>query len=526
MRKIVAAVFLLLLLLSSPDTSFAAIRVAQEPGSNPALVQNVKQVAEAFDSILIHEMNVTIEQDVTIFVTPNRESYALVLQRELGQSKDGAERSARVTSGFSTTKKQAIALNGDAPQMKYLGGVSSVVAHELFHQVQGQLEGLKRYRLYWMSEGTADYFGAMVSDRLGVLNLEGWKKQRAGIIRKNFNRASPQEIADINLAQWTTLMEQKKSPYEMADLMVFFLLEQRKEKGPAAIAEYFRQCGKLRDGKKALYDAFGIDYASFSDRFSPWLASLLAQGGSVEVEAHGAVPAGWTQGSQDATAKLSAILSGRWSIPLQSTLRIILTSSPDNFAKALTHELGIAPEETERTKAETWRYTRGIAIIQAGAYPSAQMRAQVVAEVVARMWFADALPTVFTDRLYWLRPGGIFTAAAAANDTLFPGQFSRQQDLWLRRLTGEIPSLKDLAEAPNYHATAKRLGILKVEALSSLATLLLLEKYGLDSYGKWIATIREKGDPRASFVTVYGQSWETFADVFQTWLALRLKKAS
>jgi hypothetical protein len=525
MRKTILAV-VLLLLLSSTETSSAAIRVVQEPGSNPTLVQNVKQVAEAFDSILIHEMNVTIEQDVTIFVTPNRESYALVLQRELGQSKEGAERSARVTSGFSTTRKQAIALNGDAPQMKYLGGVSSVVAHELFHQVQGQLEGLDRYRLYWMSEGTADYVGAMVSDRLGVLNLDGWKKQRTGIIRKNFNRALPQEIADINLAQWTTLMEQKKSPYEMADLMVFFLLEQKNNKGPAAIAEYFRQCNKLRDGKKALAAAFGIDYASFADRFSSWLSSLLAQGGSVEVEAYGAVPAGWTSGAQEVTAKLSAILSDRWNIPLQSTLRIVLTSSSDNFAKALTHELGIAPAETEKTKAETWRFTRGVAIIQAGAYPSAQARAQVVSEVVARMWFADALPTVFTDRLYWLRPGGFFSSAATATDALFPGQLSRQQAIWLRRLDGEIPSLKDLADAPNFHATAKRLGILKVEALSSLATQFLLEKHGLDSYGRWITTIREKGDPRASFASVYGQKREEFAEEFQAWLALRLKKAS
>ena len=525
MRK-PAICILLLLLLALHGVCAASIQVVEEQGADPALLQNVRQVTEAFDAVMLHEMNVTVTQNVKVFVTPGRESYANVMQRELGQDKEAAERSARLTSGFSSSKKQAVALNGDASQMKRLGGVTSVVAHELFHQIQGQLEGADRYRLYWMSEGTADYVGALVADRLGVLDLDGWKKQRINIIRKNPSRASPQEITDLSLSQWTTLMEQKKSPYEMADLMVIFLLEQSNKKGPAAIAEYFRQCSKLHDGKAALTAAFGVDSPSFPVRFSAWLNSLLAQGGSVEISAAGPLPTGWTSEAQDVSARLSAILAQKWNIHLLSTLRILLSGSADGFAKALTHEFGIAANETEKMKAETWHYAGGVAVIQAGYYTTGQARALVVSEVMARMWFADALPVALTDRLPWMSTGGVFYATVASTDALFPGTAARQREIWLKRLIGEIPNLSDLSERALYNATAKRLGSFKVEAVSGLAATLLLEKYGEDSYGKWLAGAKEKGDARIAFTAVYGRSWETFADEFQAWLMPRLKKAS
>ena len=525
MRKALVSI-LFLLLLAMPRIVSAAIIVLEEPGSDPILTQNVRQVTEAFDSVMSHEMNANVTQDVRVIVTPNRDSYAIVLQRELGQPKDAAERSARVTSGFFAPKRHAIALNGDAPQMKYLGGVASVVAHELFHQIQGQLEGLERYRLYWMSEGTADYVGALVADRLGVLNLEGWKKQRINILRKTPNHASPQEMDNLTLAQWTTLMEQKKAPYEIADLMVFFLLDQSNRKSLSAIAEYFRRCGNLKDGKKALSAAFGLDADTFADRFSVWLANLMGQSGSVEVEAFGTAPAAWIAEVKNIAAITTGLLAVKWNIPLQSNLRIVVCASVDNFTRALTHELGIAPEEAEKFRTEAWRYTRGTAVIQASAYSSGQARVQAESEMLSRMWFADAIPASSTNRLYWLHAGGIFYTASLTTDSLIPGSSDRKRDFWLRQLDGETPSLRELAELQNYQASVKRLGNRRVEAVSSLATALLLEKYGVDSYGKWLRAAKEKSDPRIAFAAVYGLSWEAFADEFAAWLAPRLKKAS
>ena len=102
-----------------------------------------------------------------------------------------------------------------------------------------------------MSEGSADYVGARIAEKLGVVNLASWKQQRINQLRKSASHASPQEIAYPSASQWTALIENKKSPYEVADLMLLFVLEQT-GKGSEAVADYFRLSGKLMDGNKTV----------------------------------------------------------------------------------------------------------------------------------------------------------------------------------------------------------------------------------------------------------------------------------
>ena len=524
MRKLFICCLILLFFALSGLVE-AAIIVVEEPGVDPELVKNARQVTAVFDAVMAQELNVILATDVRIFLTADRSSYAAVLQREIGQSKELSERNAKVTGGMSNATRQVIVLNGGAANVKSLGGFAMLVAHELFHQIQGQLEGSRKVRLYWLSEGSADYVGALVSERLGVLNIDGWKKQRINILRKTPAHVSPQEIADLTLAQWTALIEQKRAPYEMSDLMVMFLLEQGG--GNAALAEYFRQCNRLQDGKKALKATFGSYPGDFSLRFTSWFNALLAQKGSLEIEASGPVPIRWIAEAKNAIAKVSAIMDAKWDLPLQSSLRIVLVSSPAEFGRLLSRELGYAPEVVEKMKQETWRFSsRGIAIIQASLPQSDLARGLAFTDVAARMWFADTVPAALTNRLRWLGSGGSLYAAAMAGEALFPGSAARQQELWLKRLDGEIPTLNNLTEAPVYQATTQRLGIRKVYAVCGLATLLLLEKYGSESYGKWLRATREKGDPQLAFAAVYGLSPEAFAFDFQAWLAQHMRKAA
>ena len=525
MRKALVCLFMLLF-VAFPSVAGATIIVVDEPGTDPSLVKNTQQVADAFDTIMTREMKVSLDKDVRIFVTAGRESYSTALQRDLGQPRELADRNAKVTGGMSLASRHVVVLNGDASNVKSLGGVAMLVAHELFHQIQGQLEGDKKYRMYWMSEGTADYVGALVSDRLGVINLDGWKKLRINLLRKNPNHALPLEITELNLAQWTTLMEQKRAPYEMSDLMVFFLLEQSGGRGTEAITEYFRQCGRLQDGKRALKAAFGIEAADFSARFTPWFTAVMAQKGSMEIESSGLVSPKWLSGAKNSVSGVSALLGNKWDLQLQSSLRVILVPSANEFTNVLTRELGYAPEVAEKMRQEAWRYSRGIAIVQAAVPQSDEAREQLIAEVATRLWLVDTVSPSLTDRLYWLGNGAIFYSAAMATESRYPGFAIRQQDMWLKRLDGEIPALGDLADAPLYQATAKRLGARKTEAVCGLATMLLLEKYGPESYGKWLHNAKEMGDPRIAFSIVFGLSWEAYASEFQTWLTTRLKKAA
>ena len=75
-----------------------------------------------------------------------------------------------------------------------------------------------------MSEGSADYVGARIAEKLGVMNLVSWKQQRINQLRKSATYASANELAFLSASEWTTLMEAKKYPYEVSDLMLLFVL--------------------------------------------------------------------------------------------------------------------------------------------------------------------------------------------------------------------------------------------------------------------------------------------------------------
>lgn len=525
MRKLYICA-LILLFFCLPVPARAAILISAEPGVQPQLVAHVQKVAAAFDQILAGEVGAALSKDVRIIITPNRDAYIHALQSDLGISREVAERSGKMTSGFSSARRQAVALNGDLPLMKSLGGVTSVVAHELFHQVQGQLEGPKWVRLYWLSEGTADYVGAMVAERLGVMSLDGWKQQRINLLRKKPGRAKPSDLADIQLAQWSSLMEQDKLPYAVSDMMVVFLLEQGQSASPAAIAEYFRQCNRLQDGNKAMKSAFGLDMADFSTRFEPWFASLMTQAATLRLTPSGSLAPSLVSESQRALQALTAVWEDQWNFPLQSNLRLIPVGSADEYRAAASREFGQAPDVAGKSPAETWRFNRSVAIFRLDTPGSPELRARRVTEIAARMWVADTAPAQSPSSLFWLRTGGSLGSAALATDTLYPGAAARQRQLWLNRLGEEKPLLSDLASLNGYLAATKKYGAKTSEALSALAVWLLFEKYGPDAYGHWLRAAKLFADDGRAFASVYGCSPEEFAAEFAAWLQHRSKKAA
>ena len=525
MRKSLLSV-LLFLILCLPAPAAASVLIVAEPGASPQLVKNVQQVVDAFNQILASELGATLNKDVKVFITPNRDAYISILQRELGMSQNVAERSGKMTSGFSATARQAVALNGELPIMKSLGGVSSVVAHELFHQVQTQLEGTHRVRLYWLSEGSADYVGAMVADHLGVLSLDGWKQQRINLLRKTPGHASPQELGDIDLAQWSTLMEQRKIPYTMADMMLVFLLEQSKAKSPAAIAEYFRQCARLQNGQAAAQAAFGLSIADFNTRFAPWFSSLMTRSATISLTTSGPVSPHLLAESKQAAQAISSLWEDQWNVPLQSNLRMVLVASPSEYKTASTQEFGHSPDDSGKNPAETWRFNRSVALLRIDTPASPELRAQCVTEIVARMWVVDTIAPKSAHTLFFLRSGGVLCSAALATEALFPGAAARQQQLWLQRLGDSAPPLSALASMADYQSAIKLHGAKETEAVSALATWLLFEKYGSDAYGRWLQKAKTSGDDELAFASVYGCSWEVFFAEFHVWLQQKLKKAA
>ena len=499
---VILAVFVLL-----SSSCFAAIQVIEEPGVDPVMAKNVRTVVASFDQLLADEMKVALNHDVKVFIAPTQSAYANVLQRELGQNRDTAERNAKVTGGMSHARHQAVALNGESSVMKSLGSVATLVAHELFHQIQGQLEGEKRYRLYWISEGSADYVGARIAEKLGVVNLASWKQQRINQLRKAASHASANELAFLSASEWTTLMEAKKNPYEVSDLILLFVLE-RSGKGIESIGEYFRLCGTMMDGSKALASAFGVELATVNKEFSPWLASHLAKTGEVTVEAIGSVSDAWVQSTQLGAGRAFGFITDKLGIAPTSSFRLFVAASSDDYIRALTKELGIAPDIAATRKNETWRYSKGVAIIQAAGIRSDALRVRTGGLTLARMWLDDYLPRKSAEPLYWLRQGS----------ALVIGGDQEQRESWKKLLAGDRPSLANLATQADHAQAEKQFGVPKVEAMCGMAVTFLTETQGTEKLGEWLAKTKEKGDATAAFLSVYGKTPQEVEKEFIAWL--------
>jgi hypothetical protein len=506
-KPLPALVFILAVFILFSSSCFAAIHVIEEPGVDAVMAKNVRTVVASFDQLIAEEMKVSLNHDVKVFIAPTQSAYAVVLQRELGQSRDAAERNAKVTGGMSHVRHQAVALNGESSVMKSLGSVATLVAHELFHQIQGQLEGEKRYRLYWMSEGSADYVGARIAEKLGVMNLVSWKQQRINQLGKSSIYASANELAFLSASEWTTLMEAKKYPYEVSDLMLLYVLE-RSGKGIESITEYFRLCGKTMDGSKALSAVFGMDLATVNAGFSPWLVSRLAKTGEATVEAIGSVPDTSLQSVQLGVGRGFRFITEKLGIAPTSSFRLFVTASSDDYVRALTKELGISPDIAATRRNETWRYSKGVAVIQAAGISTDALRARIGGLTLARMWMDDYLPRKSAEPLYWLRQGG----------AILIGCDKEQRDSWKKLIVGDRPSLSELRTQTDLAQAEKKFGVPKVEAMCGMAVTFLTETYGTEKLGEWLTKTKEKGDATAAFLSVYGKTPQEVEKEFIAWL--------
>jgi hypothetical protein len=243
----------------------AAIKVIAEPNSDPAMVADVERAVDVFNQVLKEDMNVTLTRDVKIFICPTQQSYMDVLHRELKLSQDKAEHESKITGGLSNWQLGRIALNGATQALSSPRNRNFNTAHELFHQAQAELSGNKNnIAPRWLLEGTADYIGARVTEKSGYRSMESYKLDETNFVRKAASHASTIEILNANLDQWLTLMEQKKYPYQMADLMVYHLTTQTKNSGYLAIAEYFRLLKTSNNNDNVFSKAFGLSVHQFN----------------------------------------------------------------------------------------------------------------------------------------------------------------------------------------------------------------------------------------------------------------------
>ena len=409
MNKFGKKILLLLLVftvLLLPKTAGASLRVIPEAGTDAVHSAMVQKTVDWFNDILRQDMGVTLERDIRIFLCPTQDNYRQVLQRELGQSPELAARNAKVSGGFSSAKASAIALNLDLSAGGSAGSRAyKTTAHELFHQLQNQLAGANKNRAYyWMNEGTADLIGATVAEKMGYQSLDKWRMDQVNTLRKADHHAAPRALLDINLDQWTTLLETKQHPYEVADLMVLYLLQQAGPRGYRDIGDYYHRLGQGSSNEEAFRRAFGVEPVKLISGFQVWFRDLAASPATVDIIEYGSVPREWAQDVQTAVDGSRHLLQKIWGRDMISSLRLVLTADKNSYATAMVKEFGVSAEEAARyAKSTVWRYSGSTIIYDLGSLSVKSDRVYSVANAVLKKYINDRIPTAQPEQLLWLK---------------------------------------------------------------------------------------------------------------------------
>ncbi|HWR38514.1 MAG TPA: hypothetical protein VN611_03370 [Patescibacteria group bacterium] len=520
-----------LLVLLLPAQAWAALIVVAEPGTNPVHQAMVQKTVNHFNSILGQDMGVTLEKDVRIFLCPTQDSYRQTLQKELGQNPEAAARNAKVTGGFSSARSQAVVLNLDGIGSGAGLRTYKTAAHELFHQLQNQLAGADKSRgYYWLSEGSADLIGAVVAERVGYQSLEKWSLDQVNTLRKSPAYASPREMMNISLEQWTTLLEGQKHPYEVADLMVLYLLKQTGPSGYRSIGEYYRRLGQGMDNEQAFFQSFGLSSVQMVNGFQVWLKNLSALPASVSMVEFGPVSREQVEDGKLAVALTRQFLQEQWGHDLISSLRLIFTADKKSYAAAMVREFGVSPNDAAvNAQGSVWRYSGGSMIYDLGSLPTRAERVFSVADALLKKYFGDRVPTASgaLERLPWLKRGLADATAVQVVQRSGARTAVSYQSAWLATLSRQAayPALEQLQDGAAWEQAQRQYGTVAVNRVAGLAGLYLMEKYGLAAVNQWCDWAAKIG-PEAAFQQVFRLSLAEFEAEFSHYLSTYAKKSA
>lgn len=533
-RGFLRAVFLLgaaCWIIVAPNPGSAELKVVAEPETDPAHVEMVQKTVNAFNESLRVDMGITLDRNVKVFICPTRESYRQVLQRELGQSSADAERISKVSGGFSSGQSNAVAVYVDRS-----GGLTAssraykTTAHELFHQVQYQLAANKMGKsFYWMKEGTADLVGAVVAEKVGYQSLDKWKLDQVNTLKKAETHVSPQEILITNLDQWTTLMEKKQYPYEMSDLMVFYLMQQTGTDGYRAIANYYRLIGQGTTNDEAFERAFGITSSKLVAGFWGWFVENSVQSARIEVIAAPDVPAAWLDDFNRGAELSRQYFIDYWGRDIYSSMRFILTTGKQAYAAAMMKEFGISAADAEqRAQSSVWWYIGSTTVYDTNTLTTKRQRVHVIANSLIRRFAQETAPQQQLEDLLWLVNGVADVVASRIVERSGAYTMDQYRNAWITTLGREavLPGLAELSTAPSWKQAKAKYGTEAVNRTAALAGWYLLEKHSPAAFNKWCKAVKETGSAEIAFQQVYGMTTAQFYEEFSSYLARTVKRAS
>ena len=202
------------------------------------------------------EAGLVLNKPVTIVLTRNRKAFLAESALRFGVSEIEINRVGKGVDALSGNRLIVINVDGTPTTRQR----TFLLAHELTHQYQRQLAGVKAVEVKWMLEGMAEAVGAQVVARQRFMSVEQYKVNwQTGIsLAKN-----KPYLTELRTSQgWSKALSAYGTSltYKTAGLSNLILFEQY---GIQKVINYFVELGNGKSSNDAFKNSFDINMLQF-----------------------------------------------------------------------------------------------------------------------------------------------------------------------------------------------------------------------------------------------------------------------
>lgn len=502
-----------------------AIRIHEAGDVSAAARRDVELATEKFPLLLHREMGTGLRHSVDVYIAASEDDYAAVLRKQFDLSADDAREVAAVSGGWSGGRIRTTAINGTAGVMDTSGERIATTGHELFHQVQYELShgnDTDEQALFWLSEGSADYIGALLADQYGGRPFAKWQMDVLDALLAAPKVIRPESLMHLDFEQRKAVMARENHAYQMADLMTWYLLQRYpREEANDRLKNYFYMLGEKKDGEAAFARAFGMSSADYLQEFSAWWQQQKQQPAELHYEVRAGVMPEMAAAVKEEVRNSQEFLTKRFGRALGGAYTIILTNSRDDMVQAAATLTGMSEEEANDFSGDSlWVESGSTILLNVANLTDERQRIFNLAVMTARVFEAQNMGAE-SKEMAWLSRGIAYLAGTGRLEEAGYGTLPDYRRAWLEKLRqgGGVPNIVQLETKQGFEEASSSLGSERVSAVTELAAASLLDRRGWSGFYRWMRAVgarEETGEEaqagRDAFRAVYGQNTAAFAD--------------
>lgn len=498
------------------DGGLAAVTVCNLGQTDGRVMEDVQRTAEAFPKFMEEKFQVKLQRPTQIWVGADTAKYQELLTKRLGMEEENAPQKARYTNGQSSGRKAMAAIDGDRKKLGDSSECISTTAHELFHQLQYELsDGRSGYEnsLFWLEEGTADYAGALLCEKLGGRSVDKWYRDARFALQNARTVVSVDQLQHTTEQERLDMMTTKAKHYTLADVMTMYLLQQYGGSQPEQkIVAYYKGM-ENGEAEKVFAQTFGVELPVFLQEFSQWWQKELAAPAKIDtVIRPGADEAAARQFQQQVNLSRQW-LKRTWGQDLHGQYQLVLVTSPADFAAAMEEYCHVSREEAQKTaEGSVWAENNSTVFVNLTRVEDRRQAIFVSGTMLSRLFMMQQLDND-NGGMAWLLRGGSYVAGVGRLVEDGQGTLTAYQRAWRKELrqNAPLPALDKLLTVQDIENAMNQQGSDQVSRLCEYAAAELVNRYGWASLYAWQAAARQSGDGRQAFTKVFGLSLSDFA---------------